>query len=54
LAYADDVNILGKNIDAIQKNAKNILVASKEVGLEVNTEKTKYVSVVRRLDRGRA
>jgi hypothetical protein len=42
LAYADDVNVVGENIDTIQKNRKALLCASKEVGLEVNPEKTKY------------
>jgi hypothetical protein len=37
LAYADDVNIVGENIDIIQKNTKALLDASKEVGLEVNS-----------------
>jgi hypothetical protein len=43
LAYTDDVNIVGENIDTIQKNTKALLDASKEVGLEVNPEKTKYI-----------
>jgi hypothetical protein len=43
LAYADDVNIVGENIDTIQKNIKALLDACKEVGLEVNPEKTKYM-----------
>jgi hypothetical protein len=47
LAYADDVNILDENIDTIQKNAEALLGASKEVGLEVNPEKTKYMLVSR-------
>jgi hypothetical protein len=42
LAYADDVNIVGENINTIHKNAKALSDASKEVGLEVNQEKTKY------------
>jgi sorting nexin-29 len=45
LAYACDINIVGENIDTIQKNTKALLDASKEVGLEVNLEKTKYMSV---------
>jgi F0F1-type ATP synthase alpha subunit len=42
LAYADDVNLLGGNIDTIKKNTETLIDASKEVGLEINIEKTKY------------
>jgi hypothetical protein len=35
LAYADDVNLLGDNIDTIKKNMETLIDASKEVGLEV-------------------
>jgi hypothetical protein len=45
MAYADDVNIVGENIDTIQKNTKAPWDASKEVCLEVNPEKTKYMLV---------
>jgi hypothetical protein len=41
LAYAD-VNLLGDNIDTIKKNTETLIDTSKEVGLEINVEKTKY------------
>jgi hypothetical protein len=43
LAYADDVNLLGDNIDTIKKNTETLIVDSKEVDLEINVEKTKYM-----------
>jgi len=38
LVYADDVNILGRSVHTIKKNTKVLLVGSKEIGLEVNTD----------------
>jgi hypothetical protein len=38
LVYADDVNLLGDNRDAIKKNIKYLIDANKEVVLEVNRE----------------
>jgi hypothetical protein len=43
LAYADDLNLLGDNIDTIEKNTETVIDASKEVGLEINVERTKYM-----------
>jgi hypothetical protein len=45
LVCADDVNILGDNVDTIKKNKQTLINASKEVGLEVNTKKSKYVLI---------
>jgi hypothetical protein len=42
LAYADGINIVGENLDTIQNNTEALSDTSKEVGLEVNAEKTKY------------
>jgi hypothetical protein len=48
LAYADDVNIVGENIDTIETNTEAVLDAGKEVGLEVNSEKIKYMLMSRK------
>jgi hypothetical protein len=38
---------LADNIDTINENTQTLFDASKEVGLEVNVEKTKYMLVSR-------
>ena len=40
---ADDVNMLGENLQTIRENAEIFIKASKDIGLEVNSEKTKYI-----------
>jgi late competence protein required for DNA uptake (superfamily II DNA/RNA helicase) len=47
LAFTDDVNLLGDNIDTIKKNTEALTDASKDVGLEINVEKTKYMLLSR-------
>jgi hypothetical protein len=37
------VVLLGDNIDTVKKNTETLIDASKEVGLEINVEKTKYM-----------
>ena len=53
LAYADDVNILGGSEHPIKENAEALVVASKEIGLEVNADKTKYMVMIRDQNAGR-
>jgi hypothetical protein len=42
LVYAN-INLLGDSINTIKKNTQTLLEASRDVGLEINVEKTKYV-----------
>jgi membrane protease subunit (stomatin/prohibitin family) len=43
LVYTDDDDILGGSICTVKKNTEALLVNSKEIGLEVNADKTKYM-----------
>ena len=47
LVYADYVNILRGSVHTIKKNTEALIVASKEIGLEVNADKTKYTFMSR-------
>ena len=43
MVYGDYVNILGESVHNIKENEEALIVASKEIGLEVNADKTKYI-----------
>jgi hypothetical protein len=43
LVYADDVSMLSENMKTIKRNTEALLDASRDVGLEVNTEATMYM-----------
>ena len=43
LVCVDDFNILGGNVHTVKKNIEVLVFASKETGLEVNADKTKYM-----------
>jgi hypothetical protein len=42
LINADDINLLGVSINTMKENTETFLEASRDVGLEINAEKTKY------------
>jgi hypothetical protein len=53
LAYADDFNRLGGSVHTVRKNGECLVVATKEIGLEVNSDKTKYMVMSRDQNAGR-
>ena len=54
LAYADDVNILVGSVGSTKKNTNALVVVSKETGLEVNDDKTKYMVLSQNQNAGRS
>jgi hypothetical protein len=52
LADADDEQLLGANMNTLKKNTETLIDACKEVGLEINAEKTKYMLVSRHQNSG--
>ena len=52
--YVDDVNILGGSIRTVKRNREALVVASKEIGLEVNADKTKYMVMSRDQNAGQS
>ena len=53
LAYADDVSILGGGIHTLKENAEALVAATREIGLEVSADKTKYMVMSRDQNAGR-
>ena len=53
LAYADDVNILARSMHTLKENAEALIAATKEIGLEVSADKTKYMVMSRVQNAGR-
>jgi hypothetical protein len=55
MVYADDVNILGRSVQTVKENAEAVVVATtKEIGLEVNSDKSKCVVMLRDKNEGRS
>ena len=42
-SYSFDVNMLGENLQTVRENTEVFIEASKDIGLEANYEKTKYM-----------
>jgi hypothetical protein len=47
LVYVDDDNLLGYSIKTTEENIEPLLEASRDIGLETNAEKTKYMIMSR-------
>jgi len=54
LFYTDDVNMLGGSAHTLKKNTEVLLEGSKEIGLEVNADKTMYMVMSRDKNAGRS
>jgi len=53
LAYADDVNILGGSIHKLKEKAEALVAATRDIGLEISADKTKYMVMSRDQNAGR-
>jgi hypothetical protein len=47
LVYAGGVDILGGSVQTVKENTCTLTVASKEIGIEVNADETKYMVMSR-------
>jgi hypothetical protein len=47
LVYEDDVNLLGDSVNILKGNTESLLHATRDIGLEINAEKTKYMIMSR-------
>ena len=54
VVYADDVIVLGGSVHTVQKNKLALEFASKETGLEVNSDRTKCMIMSGNQNAGRS
>jgi hypothetical protein len=52
LVYADDIHLLGGSVNTIKENSESLLEDSRDIGLEINAEKTKYMIMSRHRNSG--
>jgi len=53
LAYANDVNIYEGSIHTLKENAETLVAATREIGREINADKTKSMVMSREQNAGR-
>jgi hypothetical protein len=52
LFYADDVNLLGDSVNTIKENSETLSEASRDIGLEINADKTEHIIMSRHPNSG--
>ena len=51
--YVDDAYILGGSVHTWRKNTEDLVVASKEIDLQVKSDKTKYMAMFQEQNAGK-
>ena len=54
ISFWYDINILGGSVHTLRENTEALVVASKETGLDVNFDKTRYMVMSRDQNFGRS
>jgi hypothetical protein len=54
LVYADDVNVLARSVHTIKEHGEALIMARKEIGLEVIADRSKYMVVSRDKNAGQS
>jgi len=52
--HGNDANAVGRSVHAVKKSTEVLVTASKDIGLEVNGDKTKYMVMSRDQNAGRS
>jgi hypothetical protein len=52
LVYVDDINFLGESVNTIKENSEILFESCRDISLEINAEKTKYMIMSRHPNSG--